>query len=152
MLPQLFSTRMPQCVSIIRLDREMDAWVSRNKSNHILVFPWRDGEQLSWRTRVCYALTEPQPCGDWCLCIHCAGCHGDMVHFHQSYLVNGLAVRWKHFRSSRYYYEISLLLGWCYIFSPEFLVRCCLKMWITDHEHQILVWYFGTLSWGRRFV
>lgn len=36
------------------------------------------------------APAELQPCGELCLCIHSAGCHGDAAHFHPVSSQNGL--------------------------------------------------------------
>lgn len=41
------------------------------------------------------ARAELQPCGELCLCIHSAGCHGDAAHFRPGSLLRMGSAKWK---------------------------------------------------------
>lgn len=123
MPPQHFSTWLPQSVSIIPLDIKDRCVGWEEQIFPSPCVPLKTQGMLYGRTslHMCYAQAELQSCGDWCLCIHFAGCHSNTVHFQQSFLRIGFAL--KHFRSSKYHYEINLLSKWCDIF---FCVICSL--------------------------
>lgn len=112
---------------------KLTAWAGRNKSFHLLVFHLRHRECFMEGLHMCYAPAEQQSCGDWCLCIHFAGCHSNTVHFHQSFLRTGFALRWKHFRSSKYHYEINLLSKW---WDSFFCVICALLKPVKEQKEK----------------
>lgn len=87
-IPIIESAKVISCLSITAIisstagESSLHLSISTNKPSCLLAFPSRQGVFCRWTfLRVRYAHTEPQPRGDWCLCIHLIGCHGDAVLF-----------------------------------------------------------------------
>lgn len=132
----------------------MAAWVSRNKSLHLLEFPLRHGECFTEGLPLIYALlslsrslVETDVSASTLLVAIVT------PYYEFSHKWSCTEVK-KHFRSSKYHYEIHFWLGWdgVILFSPScslFCVawnRCNGTKWKTIDENQICTPYCGRIK------